>query len=103
MSSTVVVVATLVANEGSTVRIGRVLKHLVSCTDSQKDCIKAELHQDINNPLIFVIHETWQSESALDSYSISSQYTQTANELSGMNDSYTTNRLHKIVVCPYPH
>lgn len=103
MSSPVVVVATLVANEGFIDQLRCFLEKVVRYIRAAVGCVNADLHQDIRKPLLFVFHETWQSQSALDSYSASRNNIQRAVERSGMTDSYNINRLHKIEVCEYPH
>ena len=61
------IVATLtVKNEKDREEIEKVLYAVVDGTHTEEGNISYELHQDINNPLMYVFIEVWESQQAID-------------------------------------
>lgn len=95
MSTPIIVVTILAAKEGCIRDLRNVLQGLIPPTRAEIGCINFDLHQDIENPRRFVFHETWQSQSALDSHFASRHYANAAGLLLRMTDSFKINNLHK--------
>jgi len=59
------VVATVVAKRECIDEVRRELLGLVPPTRDEAGCISYTLHQDNDDPAVFIFHETWESEEAL--------------------------------------
>lgn len=48
--------------------IESVKEHLIAMAENsknEKNCLQYDLHQDANDPAVFIFHEIWESEAAL--------------------------------------
>jgi len=59
--SKLTIVATILAKEGKREFIKEELLKLISITRAEKGCINYDLHQDNENPNLFLFHENWES------------------------------------------
>ncbi|WBX74871.1 putative quinol monooxygenase [Tenacibaculum ovolyticum] len=56
------IVAKIVAKEEKREFVKSELLKLISITRSEKGCINYDLHQDNENPNLFLFHENWESK-----------------------------------------
>ena len=65
--NTLVIVATLtIKDEAYKAQIEQILHTTVDSTRKEEGNISYVLHQDINNPLVYVVIEVWKSQEAID-------------------------------------
>jgi len=71
MSTTpVTVIATLKAKPGQEEALRRELLALIPITRQEQGCINYDLHQSNEDPAVFVFHENWSSQAALQAHSV---------------------------------
>ena len=63
------VVAMLRAKPGEETIVKHELEKLVSLSRAEAGCLNYDLHQTINDPELFVFHENWTDEAALEAHS----------------------------------
>ncbi|WP_064967652.1 putative quinol monooxygenase [Tenacibaculum ovolyticum] len=56
------IIAKIVAKEDKREFVKSELLKLISITRSEKGCINYDLHQDNENPNLFLFHENWESK-----------------------------------------
>ena len=61
MSTPLTIVARIQAHKENTDLVQSQLLQLIHITRNQEGCIQYDLHQDNNNPEIFVLYEIWES------------------------------------------
>ena len=63
---TITVIAHIRAKQGFEQAMKDSLSALVAPTLQEQGCINYDLHQDLRDPTLFIFHENWQTEEALD-------------------------------------
>ncbi|KVG53546.1 antibiotic biosynthesis monooxygenase [Burkholderia territorii] len=66
--SEIVVISINVAKPGKEAALEVLLSGLVAPTRSDPGMIRYELSRDLRNPCVFVFHEIWESQEALDDH-----------------------------------
>lgn len=61
MMGKLTIVAKIIAKEEKRELVKRELLKLISTTRAEKGCINYDLHQDNENPNIFLFHENWEN------------------------------------------
>lgn len=61
MSETLVIVAIIEANAGQEGLVRSALSKLIEPTLKEAGCIQYDLHQDNDNPSLFMFYETWEN------------------------------------------
>ncbi len=61
MNTPLTIVARIQANPDQTERVKDELSKLISPTRAEAGCIQYDLHQDNDNPAVFVFYENWES------------------------------------------
>lgn len=90
------IVATIVVKEEYKDELLPVFQQVVDETRKEEGNISYDLHQDINNPLKFVILEVWKSQQAIDSHNISEHFRAFAKAIRKKTDSLTIDVMEKI-------
>ena len=72
--SKLIVVAKVVAKEDAVQQLKSELQKLIAPTRKEEGCLDYVLHQDIEDPSIFIFYETWESEAALEKHTQSDHY-----------------------------
>lgn len=65
MSSPVIVIAQLEAKPEFAARCREALTPLIAATQQEAGCLRYRLHQSLDNPHGWMLHEEWASEDAL--------------------------------------
>ena len=68
MSSPVIVIAQLEAKPEFAARCRAALEPLIAATQQEAGCLRYQLHQSLENPQSWMLHEEWVSEEALDAH-----------------------------------
>ncbi len=61
MSKQLTIVASILAKEEKRALVKEELLKLIPITRAEKGCINYDLHQDNENPNLFLFHENWES------------------------------------------
>lgn len=72
--STVTVVAKVVAKNGSIEAVKTELFKMVAPTRQEEGCLEYRLHQDNDNPAIFIFYENWKNLACLEQHTKSQHY-----------------------------
>ena len=60
------VVATVTAKAGFEQEVGDALQKLIEPTLKEEGCINYDLHKSIEDPVVYVFHENWETKEHLD-------------------------------------
>ena len=80
----VTVVAKLVVKEDSIETVKAELLKMIGPTRQEAGCIEYRLHQDNDNPAVFIFYENWQSMEALTSHIASQHYQSYVSAVTGL-------------------
>jgi len=80
----VTVVAKLVVKEDSLETVKTELLKMIGPTRQETGCIEYRLHQDNDNPALFIFYENWQSMEALTSHISSQHYQSYVSAVAGL-------------------
>ncbi|MDR1682564.1 MAG: antibiotic biosynthesis monooxygenase, partial [Candidatus Symbiothrix sp.] len=83
------IVAAIVAKSEFQNDLEKTFQIVVDETRKEAGNILYELHQDINNPLKYIILETWQSQEAIDRHNESVHFKAFVNAIEGKVKSLT--------------
>ena len=64
----VTVIARVRAKQGMEEIVKNTLVGLIEPSRADEGCINYDLHQDLKNPALFMFHENWTSEEALNNH-----------------------------------
>lgn len=56
-------------------------QELIAETRKEKGCLSYELYQDINNPCMMTILETWEDKACLDAHTLSAHFQRLVPEI----------------------
>lgn len=92
--SAVTVVAQIIAREKHRESVKTELLNMIAPTRQEKGCIEYRLHQDINNPDLFLFFETWESMESLEQHLNSPHFVRYA---ATVTDWIAEKTVHKMV------
>lgn len=72
--STITVVAKLTAKKDHIEAVRAELLKMVAPTRQEEGCMEYRLHQDNNDPAVFVFYETWKNPDCLEQHTKSRHY-----------------------------
>jgi quinol monooxygenase YgiN len=90
------IVATIVTKSEFQNDLEKTFQIVVDETRREAGNILYELHQDINNPLKYIILETWQSQEVIDRHNESAYFKAFVNAIEGKVKSLTVDVIRKI-------
>lgn len=94
--SKVTVVAKVTAKREHVESVRRELLGLIAPTRDEDGCIEYHLHQDNQDPAVFIFYETWQSESCLSAHMESAHFKSYVCAIDGMLAEKTVHRMTRI-------
>lgn len=94
--SKVTVVARIEAKDNKVEFIKSELLKLIEPTKKDKGYIQYDLHQDNDNPAVFVFYENWESEELLDKHLATKHLSDYIKVTEGSVVSFTVNKMTKI-------
>lgn len=56
----------LKSKEEFTEKLKGLLENLVASSRQETGCVQYDLHQDVQNPNVFIFHEVWENKEALE-------------------------------------
>ncbi len=92
----ITVIAKIVAQQEFIEAVKAELLKLVLPTRQENGCIEYTLHQDNQNPALFIFYETWESAAAIEKHINSDHYKAYAKALDGMLEDKVVNKLSRI-------
>jgi quinol monooxygenase YgiN len=81
---TVTVVAKVVAKRESLETVKAELLKLIAPTREEAGCIEYTLHQDNQDPAVFIFYENWESEASLAGHMVSAHFITYLSAVEGM-------------------
>jgi len=92
----VTVVAKVVAKKGSVESVRSELLRLIAPTRNEDGCIEYRLHQDHDDPAVFIFYENWENESSLARHMESEHFKIYASAVDGMLEEKDVHRMTMI-------
>ena len=90
------VVAKLVAKRDSVERVKRELLKLIAPTRQEQGCIEYRLHQDNDDPAVFIFYENWESAACLEQHMSSVHFKEYVSAVEGMIVQKVVNKMNGI-------
>ena len=87
------VVAKLVAKKDSVECVKRELLKLIAPTREEHGCVEYRLHQDNDDPAVFIFYENWESEASLEQHLSSDHFKGYVSAIEGMIDQKVVNKM----------
>jgi quinol monooxygenase YgiN len=94
--STVTVVAKVVAKRESVESVRGELLKLIAPTRGEEGCIEYRLHQDNEDPAVFIFCENWESEACLARHLESAHFKNYVSAIDGMLKEKNVRRMTMI-------
>jgi len=94
--SKVTVVAKVVAKKGSVESVRSELLKLIVPTRKENGCIEYNLHQDNQEPALFIFYETWESPAALEKHLSSNHFKAYINAVDGLIEEKAVHKMTRI-------
>jgi quinol monooxygenase YgiN len=91
--SKLTVVARLLAKKESAGVVKMELLKLIAPTRCEEGCIEYRLHQDNDNPAVFIFYENWESEAFLGKHKETDHYKNCFSAIEGMILDKAVNKL----------
>ena len=94
--SKITVVAKIVAKKDCIEAVKAELFKLIPPTRKENGCIEYNLHQDNQDPSIFLFYETWESVAAIENHITTDHYKAYAKALDGILVEKVVNKMTRI-------
>jgi quinol monooxygenase YgiN len=94
--SIVTVVAKLVAKKDTIEAVKEELLKLIIPTREESGCIAYKLHQDNEDPAVFIFYETWKNAACLDKHINTDHYKTYVRAVNGLIEEKVVNKLTRI-------
>lgn len=96
MTKILTIVARIEAKNGNAEFVKEAMLKLLEPTRKEVGCIQYDLHQDNENPNVFVFHEQWESEAHLQDHLNIAHIAEYVKTVDGVIDSFVLNRMTKL-------
>ena len=90
------VIAKVVAKKGSVESLKSELLKLVPPTRKEAGCIEYNLHQDNEDPAVFVFYETWDSPASLENHMNSDHFKNYVNAVGDLIEEKVVHKMTRI-------
>ena len=90
------VVARIAAKKDSVEEVKNELLKIVEPTRDEQGCIAYVLHQDNDDPALFIIYENWESNDCLDSHMNTPHFKHLVAAIDGRTEELTINKLTRL-------
>jgi len=94
--SQLTVVAQVVAKKESVAVVRTELLKLIAPTRNEDGCIEYRLHQDHDDPALFIFYENWQNEASLARHMESDHFKKYVSAVDGMLEEKIVHRMAMI-------
>ncbi|MDC3332612.1 antibiotic biosynthesis monooxygenase [bacterium] len=96
MSKVLTIIARIEANPGKVDLVKTALIKLIEPTRQEQGCLQYDLHQDNENPNVFMFYENWQSRTLWQTHMNNDHLKAYMDETNGAVDSFVLNELSQI-------
>ncbi|KEI72145.1 putative quinol monooxygenase [Endozoicomonas elysicola] len=96
MSKPLTIVARIEARAGKIDQVNKALLKLIEPTRQEKGCIQYDLHQDNENPEVFLFYEIWESRALWQAHMNNEHLKVYMKETEGAVESFTLNEMSRI-------
>lgn len=90
------VIAKIIAKKESVENVKSELLKMIEPTRKEEGCIEYSLHQDNDNPAIFVFYETWDSDLCLEKHMNTDHFKKFVTAIAGITEGVEINKLTKL-------
>ncbi len=94
--SKLTVVAKVVAKQGSVEKVRSELLKLIEPTRKEDGCIEYNLHQDNEDPAVFVFHETWDNLACLEKHMNTDHFRSYISAVDGLIEDKAVHKMTRI-------
>lgn len=94
--SNLIVVATVVAKKEFVEIVKSELLKLVPPTRKEAGCVEYQLHQDNEDPAVFVFYETWGSPASLENHMNSDHFKNYVNAVGNLIEEKVVHKMTRI-------
>jgi quinol monooxygenase YgiN len=94
--SKVTVVAKVVARQDSVAAVKNELLRLIEPTRKESGCIGYDLHQDNDDPAMFIFYETWESAACLEKHMNTDHFMNYIKAVDGMIENKEVYKMVRI-------
>ena len=94
--SKLTVIARVVARKVSVEAVKAELIKLIAPTRKEDGCIEYNLHQDNEDPSVFVFYETWENAGCLEQHTNSDHFKHYVNAVNGLIEEKVVNKMTRI-------
>ncbi|ABQ24781.1 putative quinol monooxygenase [Geotalea uraniireducens] len=92
----ITVVAKIVARKDAVEAVKAELLKLIAPTRKESGCIEYKLHQDNDDPAVFVFYETWESAASLGEHINTEHYKAYVGAVASMIEGKTVHKMTRI-------
>ncbi len=96
MSKVLTIIARIEAKPGRIELVKAALLKLIEPTRQEQGCLQYDLHQDNENPNVFVFYESWQSRILWQTHMNNDHLKNYMDETNGAVDSFVLNEMSQI-------
>lgn len=96
MNKHLTIVARIEANTGKVDLVKAELLKLIPITREESGCIQYDLHQDNDNPAVFVFYENWESRELWQQHMNNTHLAEYMKTTEGAVASFTLNEMTKL-------
>ncbi len=94
--SKLVIIAKVVSKKEAVQSVRSELLKLIAPTRKEDGCLDYTLHQDIDNPAVFMFYETWESFAHLEAHMNSDHFKAYVKATDGLIEEKAVNKLSRI-------
>jgi quinol monooxygenase YgiN len=91
--SQLTIVAKLVAKKESVGSVRSELLKMIAPTRSESGCIEYNLHQDNDDPAVFILYENWESVAGFETHKSTEHYKAYVRALDGLLEEKVVNKM----------
>jgi len=92
----ITVVAKVVAKKDCVEAVKTELLKLIAPTRQENGCIEYNLHQDHDNPTVFVFYETWENGTCLDAHMATKHFKSYVEAVTSMIEEKIVHKMDRI-------
>ncbi|MDN4501123.1 putative quinol monooxygenase [Alteromonadaceae bacterium BrNp21-10] len=96
MTQILTIVARIEAKVSTIELVKAALLKLIAPTLNEEGCLQYDLHQDIENPQVFIFYENWQSRALWQIHMNSTHLKNYMRETEGAVASFTLNEMQRL-------
>ncbi len=92
----ITVIAKIVAKQVSVDTVKSELLKIIEPTRKEDGCIEYALHQDNENPAVFMLYENWKSADDLDKHMQTAHFKSLVAAIGGITEEIVVNKLTQV-------